>query len=1218
MDAPLASRGAGRPIKRGRGAAAVGSSIRGRSSSNLSASFNNSAGASASTSSTPSFKRKLAGTPLFQPLSDGESGEDALLPSMSTTKRSRNVAAATSMMRSDSKDGGDSDAEQAARKSRFEVTASENRYLQLKPLRERERKEAIAAGLIPDPLKPRRLDEALSFEGTCEDMCPEFEREEREFQKNVDRWEMNPGSNRIVREKAVKAFHRPAAGNEQPMPSDVRPPHVLKRVLDYLFHDILSQDPEMTESHPFLRDRTRAVRQDFTMQHERGPMAIECHERIARYHILCLHVLREWENFSESQELEQLRKVLQSLNEFYDDARIEGLECPHEAEFRAYYLITHLRDSDTIRQTECLPYDLFNSQHIQAALRLQSLALRNNESRGERGRRPANSEASLNAFSRFFKHVARDETSYLLACLAESHFTDIRRGALVAMRKAYIPQNPQYPVGKLAKMLGCNDVQHCAEIAENFGLNVTRGVGGLPVSVELHKQVALQEYPSVIKQRTSRAIVEVKRGRATIQSIIDGKFHSSHVDPALTTKHISKDILPARRVKALSPTVKKSASFITPPISAPATPQPQSSPSSASAFTFKPPLASSSKLNAVAPAFQPSTPAGKPPVSAFGAFGQASAFAVPAQPAQQPPSRKEVPTAVARPPLQPVQPAPATQPQHARKPSKQAVSPVTAFQSASTPRKVSPKSLQPSTASTNRLLNKALPQLLDLLLSDHIERHSRNAAMAGLSVVHAQETAVLVAERQTVIEQCASELLDKALDDFASEKADYIIAELYERKNALRRDMKSWRRALVRAKEVRAARQQRNSRFKDLATHLESSTAKGQGRAEFQEETLLDLSMLDLGSGLADSAYAPLPVASTSKTAFWQAGTLSRYISSTVNATLGALAPVEIPDWKCIVVVPSLEDPLATWYRCKLNMGSDDEGSVVMMENVRVEFALLAKAELEQQDLHDVALVIANTVEAVGSSTETLSLPQRLVKESIYKARLLQADWSDSESSTPGFDKRHTIDVAQVNGGLEQVLNDLLVSIAPNNAGPTEVSPRDLVVPLIAIWKAGLQQAFAGAAIRANEAHWQNLIRRFVSLLQDLCDRLDSSLSLDQDDRHSGISMLSSHPAKDSVLELLQDYLGQVKPESSIPLAFLASRLETVTTEEQQVTTFFDALVADLLECYDAGRVDALPDEEEMQGLRADCRQAVADAMTALARVPSKEAGKKRRRPASA
>lgn len=81
------------------------------------------------------------------------------------------------------------------------------------------------------------------------EMCPEFEREEREFQKNVDRWEMVslacfvaiintdgllmpssqiPGSNRIDRQRAVKAFHRPAAGNDQPLPSDVRPPKVLK------------------------------------------------------------------------------------------------------------------------------------------------------------------------------------------------------------------------------------------------------------------------------------------------------------------------------------------------------------------------------------------------------------------------------------------------------------------------------------------------------------------------------------------------------------------------------------------------------------------------------------------------------------------------------------------------------------------------------------------------------------------------------------------------------------------------------------------------------------------------------------------------------------------------------------------------------------------------------------------------------------------------------
>jgi len=72
----------------------------------------------------------------------------------------------------------------------------------------------------------------------------------------------------------------------------------------------LAQDPELSVAHPFLRDRTRAVRQDFTVQHDKSITAIECNERIARFHIYCLHIMRgkSQEIFSESQELEQLRK----------------------------------------------------------------------------------------------------------------------------------------------------------------------------------------------------------------------------------------------------------------------------------------------------------------------------------------------------------------------------------------------------------------------------------------------------------------------------------------------------------------------------------------------------------------------------------------------------------------------------------------------------------------------------------------------------------------------------------------------------------------------------------------------------------------------------------------------------------------------------------------------------------------------------------------------
>lgn len=69
---------------------------------------------------------------------------------------------------------------------------------QLKPLRELQRVADIKNGFIPDPLKPMRLDEATDFVGTCEEMCPEWEREEREYQKSVEIWERVRRSCRVL------------------------------------------------------------------------------------------------------------------------------------------------------------------------------------------------------------------------------------------------------------------------------------------------------------------------------------------------------------------------------------------------------------------------------------------------------------------------------------------------------------------------------------------------------------------------------------------------------------------------------------------------------------------------------------------------------------------------------------------------------------------------------------------------------------------------------------------------------------------------------------------------------------------------------------------------------------------------------------------------------------------------------------------------------------
>jgi hypothetical protein len=57
---------------------------------------------------------------------------------------------------------------------------------QLKGRRPDERREAIKRGQILDPEKRVKLEDAVDFVGSCMDMCPEFEREQREYQRSVD------------------------------------------------------------------------------------------------------------------------------------------------------------------------------------------------------------------------------------------------------------------------------------------------------------------------------------------------------------------------------------------------------------------------------------------------------------------------------------------------------------------------------------------------------------------------------------------------------------------------------------------------------------------------------------------------------------------------------------------------------------------------------------------------------------------------------------------------------------------------------------------------------------------------------------------------------------------------------------------------------------------------------------------------------------------------
>ncbi|CDO70164.1 hypothetical protein BN946_scf185009.g15 [Trametes cinnabarina] len=291
-------------------------------------------------------------------------------------------------------------------------------YQELVKQRELERKKAIAEGKMDDPLVPKRLDEAITMVGTCMDMCPRFERYRRERENNLDKWEVIPGTKRVDHKRAVKIYER--AAGDKTLPSDLRPPPVLKKTLDYLFHDLLVREG-FSQTYDFIRDRSRAVRNDFTMQHETGPLAIECHDRCARFHILALHLERDSPRFSIALEEQQLMNTLQSLKEFYEDQR-GRYQAPTELEMRVYHRLIHIRDQK--ERHEDIPDEIRNHPVFRLTTAFRQRVQAVSAPISKNSKLIVDAEA-MQIFSQLADVLRRENNIvmiYLVACILERHF----------------------------------------------------------------------------------------------------------------------------------------------------------------------------------------------------------------------------------------------------------------------------------------------------------------------------------------------------------------------------------------------------------------------------------------------------------------------------------------------------------------------------------------------------------------------------------------------------------------------------------------------------------------------------------------------------------------------------------------------------------------------------------------------------------------------------
>lgn len=129
---------------------------------------------------------------------------------------------------------------------------------------------------------------------------------------------------------------------------------------------------------------------------------------------------------------------------------------------------------------------MLDSPIVQIALDLRAVAQRNNY---PRSRKITNTEAAQNNFTRFFGLIARPSTPFLVACLLEAHFVDVRKGALKALSASFLEQLKPFPLSAIADMLGFNDAAEALAFVSACGLEVSESSNGAASSVRLHKKL---------------------------------------------------------------------------------------------------------------------------------------------------------------------------------------------------------------------------------------------------------------------------------------------------------------------------------------------------------------------------------------------------------------------------------------------------------------------------------------------------------------------------------------------------------------------------------------------------------------------------------------------------------------------------------------------------------------------------------------------------------
>jgi nuclear mRNA export protein SAC3 len=391
----------------------------------------------------------------------------------------------------------------------------------------------IRNGYLDDPDKPKKLSEAIDFRGTCEDMCPEFEKVTRIVEHDVQsaEKELSPDGQTYwpALHKMVKALARSAAGQDAPLPEDVRSPAALRLTLDYLIDTVLGTN-DLPAIHGFLWDRTRAIRRDFVFQQSSMTSQelldqVYCLEQITRFHVVALHQMSNEdviaEDFSEQQEVEQLGKALLSLIHAYEDCTTQGIHCENEPEFRAYYVLFNSHNTGILEAVQDWGWKYWGeSDDIRTAVSLVETLQNIWDTQGPLKPHSA-TDIAQNAYHRFFSIIEDSKVSYTMACFAEIHFNKVRKAALKTILASYRKQRDQttdWTLERLNMYLHFDNENDIMAFGEAYGVHFDILNGQECLSFESDDQMK-DPFPQ-LRQPHSSKLVERKRGDHILPEVI--------------------------------------------------------------------------------------------------------------------------------------------------------------------------------------------------------------------------------------------------------------------------------------------------------------------------------------------------------------------------------------------------------------------------------------------------------------------------------------------------------------------------------------------------------------------------------------------------------------------------------------------------------------------------------------------------------------------------